>query len=295
MEWAVGKLLSQDWPTDNQEIHLKAQTRVQALAQTLQQEKRGSEAERLRLALQNLRQRDLVINLTWDTGSEPADLELEVKEPTGSTCSSAQKQTPGGGTFLGTDLLHMNKASYTASQAFSGEYEIKVRRLFGVPLGGRAKLEIIQNLGTPRESRKLEIVRLDQSLTLKVDLKAGRRTDLATVPPVQPKRQETKEEMAPTQNILAKLRGISHPDFSSAKVRGGAGTTGAIVVPRTGKTQQPAYQAAVTPMGGAGVNFTAQLQVGTGETNLVLRPVFQTVASSPRPSVNLPLIPGAAQ
>ncbi len=302
MEWAVGKLLSQDWPSDNQDLHLQAQTRLQTLAQTLQREKRGTEADRLRLALQNLRQRDLIVNLTWDTGSEPADLELEVKEPTGSVCSSRQKQTPGGGTFLGTDLLHMTKASYTAAKAFAGEYEVKVRRLFGQPLGGRAKLEIIQNYGTAKETRKLEIIRLDQNAAFKVNLKAGRRTELASVSPVQPKRQDNKEEAAPTMSVLAKLRGIAHPDFSGASPRGGAGTPGShlpMAPSRAGKmqTQQPAYQSAVTPLAGVGVNLTAQVQLSPGqdEANLVLRPIFQTVAAGQRPAVNLPLIPGAGQ
>ena len=157
--------------------------------------------------MQTLRQRDLVINLTWDTGNEPADLELEVKEPTGTVCSMQQKQTPGGGILMGTSLLEMSKASYMAAQAFSGEYEIKVRRLFGQPLGGRARLTIIQHLGTPQETQRLEIIRLDGTAQVKFQLGSGRRTELATVAPALQKRAETKDDEGTRGgSVLLKLR-----------------------------------------------------------------------------------------
>jgi len=294
MSWAIGKLLSQDWASDNEALHEKAQERVQALSQTLQKDKRASEADKLRQALQTLRQRDLIINLKWDTGSQPADLELEVKEPTGTVCSAQQRQTPGGGTFLGTNLLDMSKASYTAAQAFAGEYEIKVRRLFGQPLGGRATLEIIQNFGTPRETRRLEVIRLDQGArVIKFQLKGGQRTELASVPPAIHKRPQAKEETSTGGSVLLKLRNMAFPDFSGASTpRGGAGTPGAQVRPAL---PAAAYQSQAAPITGAGgVNLTAQLKMSADEreTNLVLQPVFQTVIGN-RPTMNLPLIPGS--
>ncbi len=129
---------SQDWASDNQTLHDMAQNRVKTLSQVFQAENHGSRSRQAQAGRTTLRRRDLVINLTWDTGSQPADLELEVKEPTGTVCSAQQKQTPGGGILLGTNLVDMSKASYMAAEAFSGEYEIKVRRLFGQPLAGRA-------------------------------------------------------------------------------------------------------------------------------------------------------------
>src|SRR5205807_5494479 len=133
----------------------------------------------------------------------PADLEMEVKEPVGTVCSALQQQTPGGGVFLGTDLLNMSKASYMASQAFAGEYQIKVRRLFGQPLGGRATLEIIQNFGTPHETITMQTIRLDQAApVIKFQLKSGQRTELASVPPAIQKRGEAKEEAAAGGSVL---------------------------------------------------------------------------------------------
>ncbi len=291
MAWAAEKLISQDWAEGNQFLQQNAQSRGQALAQSLRADRRGTEADQLQQALQALRQRDLVINLTWDSSGEPADLELEVKEPTGSVCSAQQKQTPGGGTFLGTNLTDMTRASYLAAQAFPGEYEISVRRLFGQPLGGRARLEIIQNLGTPQETRRLEIVRLNRPAHIRIDIKAGRRTELATVAPPMHKKASAKAE-AKAENVLMKLRGFSFPEFSgSIKVRGEVSTPGG----NRPSLPAAAYQSQTTALGGSGgINITAQVKMSPDqrETNLVLQPVFQTVIGN-RPSMSLPLIPGA--
>ncbi|MBI3410031.1 MAG: VWA domain-containing protein [Planctomycetes bacterium] len=302
MEWAVGRLVSQDWPTDNLTLHTKAHDLLKDLTRTLAKENRQTEADRLNQALTQLKQRDLMVNLTWETpAGETADLELEVKEPAGSTCSSRQHQTPGGGTFLGTDLLHMTKASYIAAQAFVGDYEITVRRNWGQPLGNRARLEIIQNYGTAKEVKRLEIVRLDQKQSIKVHLASGRRTELATVPPPAQPKQAAKEQT--TTNPLVRLRELAHPDFSGgAGPRGGAGTPNAVIPnsviptgPSTGAKakEAPTYQSQMTSLNSSAMNMTAQVRLSGGNANLVLQPVFQTVGNGSRPAVNLPLIPGA--
>src|SRR5204863_28988 len=104
------------------------------------------EADRLKETIRTLNRRDLVITLSWELGSEPAEIEMLVKEPSGSVCSSEQAQTPGGGTMINTGLLDAKpNATYTAPEAFSGDYEITVRRVWGKPLGERARLEITQH------------------------------------------------------------------------------------------------------------------------------------------------------
>jgi len=217
---------------------------------------------------------------------------MEIKEPTGTVCSMKQKLTPGGGILQGTSLTEMTKSSYAAAQAFSGAYEIKVRRLFGQPLGGRATLEIIQNLGTDKETRRLEIIRLDQPAQVKSTLKSGRRTDMASVPPAIQKRTEAKEEESNGVSVLVKLRGMAFPDFSGAtQPRGVAATPGARTRPTL---PAAAYQSQATSVAGAGgVNLTAQVRTSADQqhTNLVLQPVFQTVINN-RPAMSLPLIPG---
>ncbi len=48
MEWAVGKLLSQDWPFDNVFIQKAARKRLGSLADKLKTENRGKEANSAR-------------------------------------------------------------------------------------------------------------------------------------------------------------------------------------------------------------------------------------------------------
>ena len=133
-------------------------------------------------AVHDALRRDLIINRSWEPGrSGPADLALEVKEPSGSVCSWEYRQSPGGGTWTGDLLADKTRSSYTAAQAFSGTYEVTIRRIWGEPLGGNARLTIIQHQGTPQESRRLETIKVDNKVTLKVTLKDGRRTELAVV------------------------------------------------------------------------------------------------------------------
>ncbi len=298
MEWAAGKLVAQDWPVDNPALHDQAAFRVRALADTLNKETRGTEAERLQAALQMLKQRDLVINLTWATAKgETAGVELEVKEPTGSVCSIQQKQTPGGGILTGATLNEPNRISYLAAQGFSGDYEITVRRVWGKTIGSRARLEIIQHLGTPQETRRLEVVRLDQTGTVKLNLSRGRRVELASVPPADlQKRRETREE-ARTPTALEKLRGLAFPDFSGARASSPRGSVGAAGTARpsvaaTAARSDVGRQSAVR---GGAVQMTGQVRMSEQNgLEAVIRPMFQTFGAN-RSNLQLPGIPGGGQ
>src|SRR5260221_504913 len=104
MEWAVGNLVSQDWPVDNMMIQGNARKRLTALATTLKTEKRGEEANQLDTALERLNRRDLTVQLMWQSPSGPTELEMKVKEPSGSICNLEQKQSPGGGIMIGYNL-----------------------------------------------------------------------------------------------------------------------------------------------------------------------------------------------
>ncbi len=144
MEWAVGKLVAQDWPVDNIFIQKTAQQRLGSLATTLKTEKRFTEAKTLEAPLANLNQRDLRVKLVWDNSDGgPCELEMKVKEPSGSICNLDQKQTPGGGIMIGYNLTDKEpNTEYIAALAFNGEYEITVSRVYGQPLGNRARLEV---------------------------------------------------------------------------------------------------------------------------------------------------------
>jgi tetratricopeptide (TPR) repeat protein len=299
LEWAAGKLVSQDWPADNTLLHKKAQLRVAALAGTLQQEKRGGEAERLTAGLHRLQRRDLEIKVRWDFGSEPAEVEMIVREPCGSVCAREREQSAGGGTWSASDVLGKEPSvRYSAAEAFSGEYEINVRRAWGQPLGGRAHLEITQHLGTPQQNKRLEVVRLDQGGAFKVTLQEGRRTELAHVPPLgaQPRRAASQLQ-ARTGSMLTKLRELAHPDFSAAlgPQRPVVASPGNSARPRQSSSEAKVYETGHAARSSSGMNLTTQLRMSADgrEANLVMQPVFQAVNAG-RTAVNLSVIPGGS-
>jgi len=321
MEWAAGHLLRQDWPTDTRSLHLRAQAKLDMLADHLDADRRQTEATRLRAALKEVSRRDLVIRLSWEAGlSGAADLDLEVKEPGGSVCSSVHRQSPGGGTWTGVLVpekkgqgLHV---AYTAAQGFPGEYQVNIRRVWGEPLGGQARLEIIMNQGTPQEVRRLETVRVNNKSTLKVNLKEGRRIELAVVSPSALERPALKEEDVKERRILDRLRDIADPYYTAPPtgIRGSAGAGRASAEPAAPLTRKAAldmasnrdkerkqaehiaFQTAMTPPG-SGMNLSATATVSADQQYLRLSvtPMFRTSgATMPRPASNFPLIPGGA-
>jgi hypothetical protein len=269
MEWAAGKLLGQDWPVDNQELQLKAQVRLDALAGVLEREKRAGDADRLRKTSQRLRQRDLVVRLTWEDGvSGPCDLDLEVTEPGGSICSWKQRQSTGGGIHLGDSLSELNRESYIAAQGFKGEYEIKVNRVWGRPLGSRARVEIILYQGTPQEDRRVEVVDVGAPVTLKVDLTDGRRTEGVAVPPMTYTRPVPREDPVPGSHVLERLRDLASGEFTGFgnSMRGAAGSATGAGVDRTrpshryktGGKEETAFQTEVSPFFNNSANVNVQ-------------------------------------
>jgi tetratricopeptide (TPR) repeat protein len=304
MEWAAGKLLGQDWPGDNEGLHSRAQAELDALAGTLAAQKRQAEADRLRATLQRLSERDVVVKISWQPGdSGPADFELEVKEPGGSICSSQLRMTPGGGALIGNTLKHLGRVSYVNAQAYSGLYEVTIRRVWGRPLGGNVRLEVITHQGTAKEERRLETVRIDQKLSFKITLASGRRTEPAAVPPLAAQEPETTV-VAPESSvrILSKLRDIADADQTGSD----RGFQGGFSAPLSARPQlvdssssrqsdRLTYQEALASQ--SGVNLTARATVSADQQSihLSLTPSFHTRTGPATPVIDLPLIPGGSR
>jgi tetratricopeptide (TPR) repeat protein len=308
MQWAAGKVLSQDWTGDYQFLHAKAKKEVNSLVEALQKAKRGDEAKKLQTSLQMLQERDLTIILSWQPGpSGNADLELEIQEPTGCICSSQHRQSPGGGAMTGLNLDTPNKGTYTACQAFSGDYLITVKRLWGQPAGGKFRLEIIYHEGTAKKRHRIETLVLDQTETLKITLENGRRTELAQVTPTLANlRPQPKDEEVKGNNILTKLRDMSDSVHSQLprgiKVGSAKTKSSAPIVPTlpTAKKQQEQmlYQdgASSSASGGVFVTTQAHLSADGQFVRVSVNPVFQSSAiAKGRPQLDMPLIPGGGQ
>jgi tetratricopeptide (TPR) repeat protein len=302
-EWAASQLLGQDWPVDNDRWHERAQQKVWSLIGLLTEQGRQAEAERLRTVLQKLRERDLVIRVSWEPGnSGPAEFELEIQEPGGSLCSSQFRQSPGGGTLLGGSLRQINRLSYVAAQAYSGTYQVTLRRLWGQPLGGKVRLEIITHQGTPQEQAELRTLNISQQYSFTLTLTGGRRTAPAVVPPAGASTAEPADE-APTSGlrILRILRQIADADFSDYP----GGFSGGVGGPLGARTSQPqlltaehqserlAFQAAVPSAGGIHLTTQATLSPDRRALRLTVRPDFNALPARRTPVLDLPFIPGS--
>jgi hypothetical protein len=301
MEWAAGNLLGRDWPVDNQELHQTAKERLEGLTKTLQTQNRKSDAQKMASAVNKLMRRDLVIQLSWQGD---ADLDLEVKEPIGTLCSFLQRQTPGGGILLGDTLLERWRETYAAAEAFPGEYQVTIRRIWGQPLGSKATLKIIQHQGTPDESVQQETIVFDRTHTLQVVLKEGRRKSLAQVPPPTVHQRKSVARSPSGSEIRNKLLALADPDGYGVNrgMRGGVTSAGmptdsdfkdSLPSGRQGGGQV-VFQGRVTSVPNA-MDLAAQAVVSADRryVRLSLAPVFQTVTTViPTQIVNVPGIPG---
>jgi tetratricopeptide (TPR) repeat protein len=244
MAWAAGKLLAQDWPLENENLHSTAQDQLDELSALLKKEKRQAEADQMVASVQQSRERDLVIRLRWQGN---ADLDLQVKEPIGTVCSFQQRQTAGGGTLMGDTLSDTTSETYVAAQAFSGTYEVKVVRVYGQPLNSSAIVEVVRHEGTPQQKIERHKLTIDTSNTLRVTLDDGHRTTAASVPPPSVRQRPEGEEAPAQENVLAQLRMMTNPVYGEVRgeskgVRGGF-TGASVEQPKAKPASKPTPEA----------------------------------------------------
>jgi tetratricopeptide (TPR) repeat protein len=303
MEWAAGHLLRQDWPVNNQELHDKARVKLDSLAKTLSESGRKEDAERMLSAVNIRRQRDLVIRANWQG---EADVDLKVKElPTSSVCSCLNRQTVNGGILIGDNLSETNSETYIAAQAFSGEYEATIERVWGHPVGDKVQVEIIQHQGTNQETRKLVTVKPGE--TIKVTLESGSRKALAQVPPPAVERPTESNRPTNPDRILYKLRDLSENGLNdgSAPITGGVGSYYGATMSAALKDVKPAdrspaervaFQTKVSSFAGNGADFTLQGTISPDQkfVRYTMSPVFSMIGGAKTtPVVNNPLLPGS--
>jgi tetratricopeptide (TPR) repeat protein len=303
VQWAASNLLQRDWINDQSPLKAQAQQAVQNVILKLKAAGRTSDADRLSAALRGHGERDLVIELVW---SDPADLDLEVTEPTGAVCSPSIPQSTGGGVWHGDQVLATDRAqayqeSYVAAEAFSGSYEIRVRTVWGKPMGGKATIRVTRHLGTPNQAQELHRIEFgsDGIANLKIRLDDGRRTEITSVPPPAPRHTVAAAGTSPDR-VFNLLRSMSEPAYNTAttKTPMAGGTSAAGAMP----TQMLDFQPDIGPEiihqnklmnatnTGADMQGSAVVSSDRKSIKWSLSPVFQT--ASAQPEVNLTTIPG---
>ena len=298
LDWAASNLMKQEWPADNKDLQELARIKSEALARKLKQS--GNDQAQNAASIKEKGRRDLVIKLAWQGD---ADLDLQVKEPVGSICNPTNTQTVGGGVFLGDSLTEAGLETYTAAEAFKGNYEIRVKKVWGKTLGDKAQVRVIHNQGTAQQHEEIFSIDLTKNAPLVVKVNEGRRTELAYVSPpsLRPTSRSEKIRMV-SKDVGTQLRDIADPEVTGFQ-RGTSIASGAIPIemeaPAPSKNDgndKILYQTRVQSFMKNAMDVTTQVVLSSDRRSMrvSVTPVFESTANI-KPGatvVNSSVIPG---
>jgi hypothetical protein len=217
--WAASHILSEAWVGIHEEILKRARSRVAELERRLRKEGRSKEADELVQTTRQADTRDLTIRVSWQGD---ADIDLKVLEPLGTVCSAQNRITPAGGVLV-MDSFGKDPGSaknpaelYVCSRGLTGDYEIRLERVWGTPLGGRVKVDVVYYEGSPNEKRESHYVPVTASKPLVVTLESGHRTQLLAIPQFfTPPVSEAHARMPYQQLLAAAFEGSSSGNGAS--------------------------------------------------------------------------------
>jgi len=182
IQWATLGILSQAWTKDEGMVWKTGLYAAHATLKQLRDEGRTSEAEQFEAALNQALLRDCWVKVSF-TGD--ADVDLLVEEPSGSVCSLRNPRTAGGGVLVGDissqtglDDSGIRSEVYVCPKAFSGDYRMMVRRVWGKVTNDQVTVEIHKNFRSENpEVLRRKIPLKDDEALVKFDLQNGRRTE----------------------------------------------------------------------------------------------------------------------
>lgn len=284
VRWAAAGILERGWTKDYVALQKQADGAAAEAEAKLRKAGRHSEADQLLAAMKIARQRDLIIELTW---SGPADLDLLVEEPTGTTCSFDSARTPNGGVLVhdgyGPDPKNTFEM-YVCPTALAGEYRVRVKHISGDVVGKRAVLKFVRYQGTDHESVKEKVIEVGgDDKVFRITLNQGRRKELL---PIAEKPRQTSATSQPgntRMQVLQQLAGIrpKTPPHILAQQGVGAGgfqpfVTG--VNPVVGAGGTVGFQPVITTLlDGISMSVTAVVSADRRYVRLAVSPSFTTI------------------
>jgi tetratricopeptide (TPR) repeat protein len=290
-QFAAGGLLARDWPYDNGNLHASARNHLLDAVKKLDAANRKAEAEKVEAMLAADKNRDLVIELAC---SGPGEVDLQVKEPIGTVCSSTNRVTTGGGALRDgiVDLKEESRSVvYTASRAFSGTYTIKADRIWGKLLGDKAQVKVIQHQGTADERVDYYTIDLTRESEVKITLDNGRRKDLAVLPsPTE--RAKYRDKVNDAGQVMNKLRALAS-GTGTVGVSGGTGTSAqpASTQPTEKRLGEVSWSTRLGSERSVGLDIRSETTVRPdGTVEVKAAPVFDSLPKDVRAKVDL--IPG---
>ena len=292
--FAAGGLLARDWPTDDGQLHNDARKHLMEAVRKLDATNKKAEAEKVQAMLDAEKVRDLVIETSWH--GRDSDVDMRVSEPVGTVCSATNALTTAGGALK--ELVYDSKEDihterYSASQAFSGTYKIKLDHIVGDVQGNKVQVKVTRFQGTPKETIDFYTVNLNEESELTLTLDSGRRKDLAVLPSPSD-RAKYKGKSEQSTQVMNKLRTLI---AGGSQLSGGVGSS-------TGSMMSEASVGGVRPRVGdvswstrlgtersVGLDMRSETTIrADGKAEVKASPVFDSVPKDAK--VHLDLIPG---
>ncbi len=182
IRWACLGILRQAWPKEHRAIGENALRVAKVTLERLKSENRTAEARQFNQELGEALVRDCIVKITW-TGN--ADVDLLIKEPSGSVCSFRTPRTTSGGVLLADSYSDLGNSSpdgfsetYVCPEGFSGQYRILLKRVWGKVTAGKVTVDVYTNYGTDKEKKLRKQVELGTEDALGTFILAGgRRTE----------------------------------------------------------------------------------------------------------------------
>jgi len=180
--WACKGILSQAWEKNHRHVWDEAFKQAQGLILDLKKGGEDKLAATFEADAKAAMVRDCIVVVSW-TGD--ADLDLVVEEPSGTICSLESPRSTAGGVIVGDSFAQVDGASgenqeiYVCPQAFSGEYRVLVKRVWGKVTAGKVTVDIYTHYGREDNRHLREQLELGEKKAIfAFNLDDGRRKEM---------------------------------------------------------------------------------------------------------------------
>lgn len=201
IRWAAAGILETTWTKDRERRQQEAEDIASDAIRQLDKAGKPAEANALKAAITEAKRRDLMVRLEWDGD---ADLDLEIVEPFGTSCSVKEPLSAGGGVLTHDGYGPKAKncyEEYICVKGGSGAYHAKVSVIGGNVVGKRCLLVVKRHVGSrDEETEKISITLDKASAETAFILSNGRRKEKGPQP-----MRETANRRPTREQLLAKL------------------------------------------------------------------------------------------
>lgn len=234
IRWAATGILETTWTKDRERRQQEAEDVAADAVQRLEKAGQSTEATKLKTAIAEAKRRDLIVRLEWDGDG---DLDLEIIEPFGTSCSVSEPTSAGGGVLTHDGYGPKTKNcydEYICVKGGSGAYRAKVKVVGGNIVGKRCQLVVRRHVGSRDEEKEVIPIKLEKTMEeVAFVLANGRRKEKGPVPTMEMSaRRPTRQE------LIAKLLTNTLPNSvranSSYAQFGGGNANGAGTILQTG-------------------------------------------------------------